>query len=399
MKRRWTIQRAGMTLVLVTTIGAIVGILAMSMLELGYHARILSVRSVQGISARTAADAGVADAIFWMQQKLINPNEFSWSDAPFPRTIAGTLPGATNAQYSYTISILEARRRYQIDSTGTCAGRSKTVHTILSVGSRWRGIGVEEDLTVFTNATFGGDIELHTNSTENNAIVLKAGVNITGDVVCGPGGNPDGVVDTKASTVITGDTYAAADPLVFPPVTAPTGLVPGPVITGSMVLPQGRYSYASLMLPNAAVVEIAPDTLHTPPWPTIISVDTAMILLNGAEVRVQAGAKLDLYIGISLESKEGTGFTNENPSSQYLRIYGLPTCTQISLKAKDNTYAAVYAPSANVDLYNGGSFYGAIIANSFEMKNSGYFYFDQNARSVIIDDVAAIFEIERWSED
>jgi len=60
-------RRKGATLVLVTTIGVIVGILGMVMVQLGYHARMLAIRNVQRISSRCAADAGMVKAIFQMQ--------------------------------------------------------------------------------------------------------------------------------------------------------------------------------------------------------------------------------------------------------------------------------------------------------------------------------------------
>jgi hypothetical protein len=97
-------------------------------------------------------------------------------------------------------------------------------------------------------------------------------------------------------------------------------------------------------------------------------------------------------------NQNSVGFSNETGIAANLKIYGLPTCTQMDLKAKTDLYAAVYAPSATVNLYNSGDFYGAITADSFYLKNSGNFYFDMNLLTTTIDDAAAVFAISRWWE-
>ena len=93
------------------------------------------------------------------------------------------------------------------------------------------------------------------------------------------------------------------------------------------------------------------------------------------------------------------GITNENPQANTFTIYGLPTCLQIDLKAKSDLYSAVYAPSADINLFNNGDFTGAVVGNSFYMKNSGNFVYDTILASASIDDPTARFVVERWWED
>ena len=50
-------------------------------------------------------------------------------------------------------------------------------------------------------------------------------------------------------------------------------------------------------------------------------------------------------------------------------------------------------------MYNSAIFCGAICATSIEMKNSSTFSFDDRVKAVMIDDMAAVFETERWWED
>ncbi len=382
-----------MTLVLVTAIGAIVAIMAISMIDLGYRARILALRTVDRASARAAADAGVADAVFWMRQKLIR--EVHWEEAGlFPRTVTTTLPG-TKAACTYTITVVEPRHSFQIDATGSVGNQSRTVHEIIHVGSLWKGVGVLTSFDAKNGATFQGDGEIRTNSTKasEGQITLKNGVIIPGDIIIGPGGDIDSVLSMKAGTIVKGEITVADEKLVFPPVAAPTPALNLPALTKSeKISTPGTYQYPSIQLPNGAQLLIAAPDVK-------IYVAGSMEMKNGAEVVVQAGASLELYLRGALEGKNSAGFSNGTNDPGALRIYGLPTCTSIEFKAKSNVYAALYAPAAAITLYNGAIFHGAVCATSLEIKNSGVFAYDDRVRAVLIDDMAAVFETQRWWED
>jgi hypothetical protein len=392
MTRRRQFQR-GSTIVLVTTIGVIVGILAMAMAHLGFQSRVLSVRNVQGIQARAAADAGMVDAIFKMQKKLID--EPTWDNDSLPSATDTALEGA-NCTFSYTIAG-NTGAGWQIDSTGVCAGQSRTTHVRLAIGTYWEGIGVQNVVDVKVNTAFGvingvpSDMTIRTNSTAADALGFKAFVTVPGDVLCGPGGDPETVIDVKATTVITGQTYAASEPILFPPVPAPLGTtyVSTPITT-TTTISGGSYQYDTINLGNGQVLTIN--------GPTVLYVTGTTTLNNSAEIVVAEGGSLELYLGGNLVNQNSVGFSNLTDNSVNLKIYGLPGCTSMDLKAKSTLYAAVYAPSAAVNLYNTGDFYGAITADSFYMKNSGTFYFDRSLMSTTIDDAAAVFTIARWWE-
>jgi len=275
----------------------------------------------------------------------------------------------------------------------------------------WRsimeGIGVDETVDAKNSTYFGvvgpgtaKDMKIRSNTTKTDAMIFRTGVRVDGDVVCGPGGVTSKVVEVKQNVTITGQVAASSYTMVWPDVTVPTNLVTtGPALAGSMTLPQGRYQYGgNLSIPNGSVIQIAPDLMNLPPQPTVIYVPQIMSLGQSAEIRVLAGAKLEIYVGEQLRSGNSTGFSNDNDFAATLKIFGLPTCTYIDLKTKSNTFATVYAPEADLDLYNSGNFYGAIVAYNFEMKNSGNFYFDTKLQLVDINDVLARFVISRWWE-
>lgn len=397
-------RRRGATLVLVTTIGVIIAILSLSMIQLGWYARLLAVRDVEKVEARCAADAGLSEAFMRMQQKLIRAHQsypFDWTGPVGPGS--GSLAG-NNATYSYQVNTMAGH--YEIVSTGLCGMASKTVTAVLDLDSYMEGIGVDRSLDAKNSTYFGivgpgtiQDMKIRSNSTANDAMIFRTNVRVDGDVFCGPGGVPSQVVEVKQNVSIAGQVGASSFTMVWPPISVPTNLVNGPVLTGTMTLPQGRYGYAgNLTLPNNTVISIAADTVNVPPQPTVIYVPDIMRLGQGDEIQVLAGAMLEVYIGQQLVSGNAVGFGNDNTSAASLKIFGLPTCTYIDLKTKSNTYACIYAPDADVDLYNAQNFYGSIVGDTFEMKNSGNFYFDTRLSQVSIDDLLARFVISRWWE-
>ncbi len=398
MKRRTNVRRRGATLVLVTSIGVIVGILAMAMIQLGYHARVLAIRNVQRISSRCAADAGMVDAIFKMQKKLID--EVYWDNSNLPSASNVALdPDRANPTFSYIIT--GGPSSYLVTSTGTCGvpGMDRTVYSRLRVGSYWEGIGVKQTVDIKLGTSFGvvgpgipADMIIRSNSTAADSMIFKAFVTVPGDILCGPGGDPEIVIDTKATTTVLGEMYAAKEELIFPDVLPPDNMTYMGSLTNSLILDADvRYQYDTINIPNNGKLQIN----HK----AVVYVTGKMTLNQASEVIVNGGGRLELYLGTALEDKNSTGFSNLNSDdASALKIYGLPTCTFIDLKAKATLAAAVYAPNAVVNLYNSGDFIGSITAYSFDMKNAGNFYFDTRLLSGNINDPAAVFVVGRWWE-
>jgi len=58
----------------------------------------------------------------------------------------------------------------------------------------------------------------------------------------------------------------------------------------------------------------------------------------------------------------------------------------------------VYAPNADVTIMAQGDVYGSIVAENFEFKAGGNFYYDEALRNVNKDDDCVRFTVQRWSE-
>jgi hypothetical protein len=432
---RWKPGRRGATLVLVTTIGVIVGILAMSMIELGYHARILAVRDVEKVEARCAADAGLAEAFYRMQCALAS-NWAEWSDAEdLPGPGSGTLP-ATGAQYSYQISVINSGIKYRIDSTGTYGTGptrvSRTVHAFVGVGSYWDGLGLEQDLLAQNSAIFGtlhdvGRLSIRSNTTLANTMQFKNNVRVTGDVYSGPGSDPLSVIQTKdtISQTIAGDIGASTEELIWPPVEIPPNLSPSwnllqgasnvvldgstsAKISASSSLPAGRYAcYGDLIVSGGS----GHPSILTISGHTVIYVQGAFDLRSYGQILLAPGASLELYVGTSLDCGNSGLFegntTSENPAS--IKIFGMsgpapvPTCTSMILKTKSSVSVGVYAPEADVRIHNGvtsdEAFVGAMVAKSLIIDAGADFLFDTRLADLKIEDVLARFVITYWWED
>ena len=68
------------------------------------------------------------------------------------------------------------------------------------------------------------------------------------------------------------------------------------------------------------------------------------------------------------------------------------------IKAKSTWSGVVYAPNADIDLYAKGDFYGSVVADNFELKSGGNYYYDEALREVEMDDEGVHFVVKRWYE-
>jgi hypothetical protein len=374
-----------------TGIGVAMMILSLTIILLGGHGRLVAARTGLKVRARAAADAGMADAIFKMNKKLVD--EAVWDNGTLPAAMTTVEP--MPASFNYTVSGSPLSGSFTITSTGTCGNMQENVYANLVVDSYWHGIGVKEDVYVrvvdFGTIPEGEDISIRTNSTESNAMTFKAFVDIPGEVIYGPGGESEVVIDAKASTNFKYPPYAAAEKLDFPPVDPPTGTTHEDPITTDTTIDGGSHEYDYINLGNSQVLTIN--------RPSVLYVTGTTTLNNSAEVIVAPGGSLELYLGGDLVNQNSVGFSNETGDSSKLKIYGLPGCTQMDLKAKSDLYASVYAPEADITLFNSGSFIGAVVGNSFDMKYAGSFIYDTSLSSVNINDPAACFTVQRWWED
>lgn len=409
-------SRRGMTLVIAVVIVVVLAMLGIGLLQLARNARLQAVKDVLQMSARSAADAGIEHAVRYMIDGWNTaPVKSAWLlgwDATIPGTDSG-LPGGNpvsvsldgtfgNASFSYNIYKGTKEDGYQIISTGTAAGVTRTVHAAVVLRSVFFGIGAKRDIYVSPGMKLGtvpdgGKFVMQTNSIDPAAITLKPNIVIPGDVVVGPGGDTDIAINLAKSVVITGDTKAAEDYIDFPPVYPPEYLVSSP------------YSIPRIDSndPNIAYIEenIKLDELRLGTAPLNL-VKTLKVIGNKVEVFVDGftqlppntelivteGSSLVLYLGGDMELKSDIRYGDIPPvndeeiedAARAISIMGtvdpiteIPLCTEIQFFPFNDFYGTIYAPDADpLYIAPGGDFYGAVVgADNLTLKPVGTFNF------------------------
>lgn len=378
---------------------AVLILLAMGtgLLSLGLHSRINSIRTASDIAARSAADAGLIKALFEMNEKLkVKP----WNDSSLPQETNTSLPNS-DAVFSYTVTG-DLGSGYTVESTGIFNQAQRTVSCTLQLRGPFEaaiftenGMELNNSAVVdwYNNTEDDKIMQIGTNNTASGSVVLRNSATVYGDVVVGMGGDPGVVINDYGATV-TGDTCALTERYVMQPVTVPewleslpsSGVIPDD--TNDTITTSARYS--SIDLGNSETVTISGDiTLY---------ITGGIILGNSAELGIEEGASLTLYLGGDFEGKNSSTVNNETQDAQKLKIYGLDSCQTIQFKNSSDFYGAIYAPNADVVMNNSANIYGSVVSKSFEQKNSGTFNYDVSLRDASINDEAVRFVITNWHE-
>lgn len=392
--------------VLPLTVVAILILLAMGMglLSLGFNRRVYSVRTASDIAARSAADGGLAAALFEMNQKLqVKPyNE-------------GTLPEAIDASLPYSNQVCSYRVTgnlgggYVITSVGESGEAARTVRATIGLRSAFdHAILTKQTLILKPGTTVDGynsldpsdthtDIGIGSQSASDSSVILSMGTTVKGDVFVA--GNLDSAIKDLGATVTGDKSVSAPEPL--PRVTAPALADKGAISAAGTTVKitpadSGRYAGIDLKAGEESgvlVVEGGDVVLH---------LTGDIDLGNSCEIVVAADSTLTIYTDGDIRCRNGSAIGTENPpkEAETLQIYATGAGSQyFDIKAKSNFTGLIYAPDADVDLYANGDAYGSVVARNFAYKAGGNFYYDEALQKKnTVDDDAVQFVILTWSE-
>ena len=370
-------------------------IMGSGLLELGVKSRILAIRSTAEISARCAADAGLTQALFEMNNKLkIKP----WDGTSLPEVTDQTLPNG-NASYNFYITG-DITSGYHVVSTGICGMTQKQVTCDFELrGPFDAAIFAKENIELknsarvdwYNNDLSDNPLQVATSSIMPGAVILKNSSYINGDVMVGMNGNPDSVIADFGAT-ITGLTGHMSEVYPMTSVTVPDNLIGLPsastIKNNLTISDSGKYD--GIDLKNSKTITIDGDVS--------LYITGDIILNNSAEIVIEENSSLILYLGGSFESKNSSSINNETQIPKNCRIYALDSCQSIVLKNSSDFYGTIYAPNAGVTLDNSADIHGAIVAKNFDQKNSGDFNYDASLRDVSSNDELVRFVITNWSE-
>ena len=198
-----------------------------TLLSMGVNNRIFSMRNVSTITARCAADAGLTQALFEMNEKLQNKTlEISM----LPSTWRANLLDC-DATYSYMV-VGNLGAGYTIYSLGEADNSQRTVRATIGLKGLFDHAILTKEALVLKSGTVvdaynSGNpedkdltVKIGTQSTADSSVVLNNGVLVNGDVIVGMNGDIDTVIKDLGATV-NGHKIIATDKQSFEKVTPP----------------------------------------------------------------------------------------------------------------------------------------------------------------------------------
>jgi hypothetical protein len=394
--------RRGSALPLVMAAVLILFVMGMGLLSLGLHSRILAIRAGSEIVARCAADAGLTQAVYEMNEKLkVQP----WNGSTLPQATGQALPNCS-ATFSYTVTG-DLASGYYLESTGNYILADRKVSCILPLqGPFEKAIFVQGALILKAGTVVDGynsgdpsitDVAvcIGTNSTLTDSIVLNSGVTVDGDVLIGPSGSVEDVIQDHGAS--TGDRYALIEEVEFPAVTPP-GLANKGILmihgTTVVIGPADSGQYTKIVIKRAA----EPGILEISGGEVVLEVSGDIDLGQDCEIIVASDASLTSYLGGNLNTDNNAGINNQNAPGDF-KLYGTGTDQTFIIRAKSEVLGAIYAPNADITVMAAGDVYGSFVGNSFQMMSGGNFYYDEALKEVSVNDEAVQFVVRGWSEE
>lgn len=398
------VGRKGSALVLAVIIILVLLITGTGMMAVSQQSQVRSVRFSQDLSARTAADAGLAKAVHEMNQ-LLESDSLATAQLPYEENMTLINSSAT---YSYTITG-DPANGYTILSTGRVQSVQKTVRAVLVIRRQspyqQAILGVDK-IELKNNANIQAydstdplasdlKVKIGSLSTADGSISLTNNVTIKGDAFVGVGGDPDQGIDLGNNVVIEGETYALEEEIELPRMEVPSLPDQGSDldINETTVLdPSDSGRYGDLVLGNSNELIIGGGDV-------ILSVEDVEIRNNGS-VRVLDGSSLTLYVDGDIEGSNGDGFITESGFPRDCKLITTnPDLQNIVFKNNSNLYMVLYAPNSEIEIKNNGDLYGSFTAKSFLLKNNAEIYYDVSLQEEDTEYGEMEFVITQWSEE
>jgi hypothetical protein len=413
-KRHSRKNRKGMVLPLVVTLGIILAILGIGLLQLGFGSTLMSTITTAGISARAAADAGLTHAVYEMNRRF----EFgvTWDNSWLPHSSGKVSLDNADTAFSYTIQgpvtdPISGDSYWEIVSTGKSSRQTKTVHARLKVTNLFDyALIVNEEIILKADtlvdaydSALGYDptdpspfFMIGTNSIETppaGGITLNNGVVIQGDVLVGVGGNPEEIIVDHGAT--TGNRFALQTPFTFETIPVPdTGPSLGSIndpntkigATGITTLAK----YDNIDLPHDGILDIEGDVyLH---------ITGDLTLGQGAEMRILPGSVAQIYLDGDLVGGNSNGINNMTLVPGNLRLFGTgATAQKWTIQNAGAFYGGYYAPMADIIFKANADLFGSVSGHSFDLRNTGNMHYDTRLSGLLGFDTG--FRIDRWWEE
>jgi hypothetical protein len=418
IRKKPKLLKTGFALPLVAAILVIMILMGASMLSLGQHARIRSIRTTNDIGARAAADAGLVKAIYLMNIKATD--EDAWDNKELPSMEEDMLLPNSSETYNFDIEGNPAKG-FTIASTGNSGLAERKVYAKTQMRSIFDyAIAVKKNLVLYPNTEVNGynsttgetdlPVQIGTNSVGDDSAIVMNDTYVNGDVFVGPGGDPVEVIKSRGE--ITGGTYQLGQEIYFPPVSVPTDLVKiGAIdlVSSSITIqPKDSGIYSSIDLNQMILTnKQIKDGVIAPPANVIIDGGDVVLhvtgdidLGNSCEMIIMPGSSLTMYVDGDWVTRNGAGVNNLNGIPSNFTVYGTGEPGQhLEMKAKNEFFGRIYAPDAYVDIKAGGDIFGSFTAHDFDMKSKSVLKYDTELSKKDIDDTGIYFTVSSWREE
>jgi len=385
--------RRGSILAFVLVIGLCLALLGVGMLQMGFGSRLNSHLSVNAITAREAADAGIAKALSEM-----NLNFDPSSPPPNLGIVITETLDNSNAVYNYRIDLHPNGVDYLITSTGFSNRGQRVVYAVTDLLNDQRyGIVVSETITLRQGTLIDGYdsiigydkdnplfVRIGTNSITEDALELKNNVVITGDVLVGVGGDPDAVINMLGSPGPSMNArYAMREPYEWVTKIPPVGLPPGvpinfvedplfPQYPGGVATIKQSGVYDSIIIGQRQGLRIESDAVPKQPIALLITGD--LNLGQGAELLVEGSPGLPgtwtpttIFLNGNLDGSNSNGINNATQKPINFYLYGTGTDQTWIIKNGTDFYGVYNGRFADIYISAKGQIFGAIAGRNFEL--------------------------------
>jgi len=133
--------------------------------------------------------------------------------------------------------------------------------------------------------------------------------------------------------------------------------------------------------------------------PILISGDVALYITgqvtfnNGADVIIQPGSRLTLYVGGAQAKLYGNVINQSGDATRFI-YYGLPGNTQIAFNGSGDICGVIYAPRATFAFSGSAGLYGSVIADVAKWGGNADYHYDEN----VSKGAPTKFLVSSWTE-
>ena len=421
--------KRGLVLPLIAVIALCLALLGLGILRLGFGSRLMATRTMAGVSARAAADAGITRALYEMNA-MFNP-DLGWQ-SPLPLDVVDQSLVNSNATFSYKIlprsldpyiyvhPVTGESLSYRvIESIGELGSQQKTVYVVLGMRNMFDyGLIVTKKIDLKSNTLVDGYdttlgpysvtnsykyIRIGTTSIAGSAIWLGSLTRVTGDILVGIGGDVYEVITNPSGAAITGPWYNLPEPFEFELKPIPDcGPNLGNLSEANYTIGQlGEVTYVKyqdIIIPNSGILNIL-GTVYLHVTGNITVRNGAEIRVNGIPTDPSTWSSITIYLNGGLTVNSGGLINNITEKPRNFKLFGIGTSTKgedWNINNSGKYYGVYYGPNAIIHTFNGAQFYGSVSGREFVLNSDGGLHYDHDLSGLIGYDTG--FGIDRLWE-